>query len=262
MKTHLLKSYLSHWLNKVDEHSIHSPFFYDFYVNVIRKSREAAEIKEIEKIRANLLENNSSIEMQDLGAGTSKVRNGNRTLADITKLSASPVRRSSLSSLYTHIIDYCAAKYIVELGTSIGLNALYLASKKDGQVFTFEGSKALANVALTHFEYFESKNIHLIEGNIDKTLPEFLQKTDKLNFVLMDANHRYEPTMRYFELLTRRLNEKSIVVVDDIHWSPEMESAWKQLYRHKLVYGSIDLYRCGILLFDPALNRQHFILSL
>ena len=119
-----------------------------------------------------------------------------------------------LSSLYTHIIDYCAAKYIVELGTSIGLNTLYLASTKNGQVFTFEGSKALANVALTHFAYFDSKNIHLIEGNIDKTLPEFLQKTDKLNFVLMDANHRYEPTIRYFELLTRRLNEQSIVVVE------------------------------------------------
>jgi hypothetical protein len=29
-----------------------------------------------------------------------------------------------------------------------------------------------------------------------------------------------------------------------------------------LVYGSIDLYRCGILFFDPALNKQHFILSL
>ncbi len=260
MKTHLLKSYLSHWLNKVDEHSIHSPFFYDFYVNVIRKSREASGIKEIEQIRNALLENDTILDLQDLGAGSANGSGGSqRTLADITKDSASSAR---LSSLYTHIIDYCAAKYIVELGTSIGLNALYLASKKDGQVFTFEGSKALANVALTHFEFFESKNIHLIEGNIDKTLPEFLQKTEKLNFVLMDANHRYEPTMRYFELLTRRLNEKSIVVVDDIHWSTDMERAWNELYRHKLVYGSIDLYRCGILLFDPALNRQHFILSL
>jgi len=60
----------------------------------------------------------------------------------------------------------------------------------------------------------------------------------------------------------RRLDEKSVVVVDDIHWSVEMEKAWEELCRHPLVYGSVDLFRCGILFFDPALNRQHFIWSL
>jgi len=129
-------------------------------------------------------------------------------------------------------------------------------------VYTFEGSKALANIALTHFELFEKQNIQIIEGNIDSTLAEFLQNPKKINFALLDANHRYEPTMRYFNLLVRRFNDKSILVVDDIHWSEEMEKAWKELYQHKLVYGSIDLFRCGVLFFDPALNKQHFVLSL
>lgn len=144
----------------------------------------------------------------------------------------------------------------------MGLNTLYLAQNKQARVFTFEGSRSLSHIALTHFELLEKKNIKLIEGNIDHTLSEFLQNTEKINFALMDANHRYEPTMRYFNLLSRRFNEKSILVIDDIHWSEEMEEAWKELYQHRLVYGSIDLYRCGILFFDPALNKQHFILSL
>lgn len=78
----------------------------------------------------------------------------------------------------------------------------------------------------------------------------------------MDANHRYEPTMSYFDLLMKRLNEKSIVVVDDIHWSEEMEKAWTELKNNQLVYGSVDLFRCGLLFFDPDLNRQHFVWSL
>jgi predicted O-methyltransferase YrrM len=243
----------------VDEHSLHSPFFFDFYKNVIKKSRKATVNSKIETLRNSLLSNSAEVEIEDLGAGSKRHSGGKKTIANIAKNSLSP---AAISMLYEHIIRYNDAKYIVELGTSMGLNTLYLASKNDAKVYTFEGSKTLAHIALTHFELFEKQNIQLIEGNLDNTLTEFLQNTEKINFALLDANHRYEPTMRYFNLLVRRFNDKSILVVDDIHWSEEMEKAWKELYQHKLVYGSIDLFRCGILFFDPALNKQHFVLSL
>lgn len=213
----------------------------------------------MEGIRASLLNNPTPLSVEDLGAGSKNDHASARTIASIAKSSLSPV---ALSNLYAQILRYNESGYIVELGTSMGLNTLYLAQNQQARVFTFEGSKSLSNIALTHFELLEKKNIKLIEGNIDHTLSEFLQNTEKINFALMDANHRYEPTMRYFNLLSRRFNEKSILVIDDIHWSEEMEKAWKELYQHRLVYGSIDLYRCGILFFDPALNKQHFILSL
>ena len=242
----------------MDEHSIHSPFFFDFYVNVIKPSRKSEGYGELESVRTSLLENETPLSIDDLGAG-SQSHNGQTTIAAVAKASLSETR---LSSLYEHIINYNESRYIVELGTSMGINTLYLANNNSRKVFTFEGSKSLIDIALTHFELFEKQNIKLIEGNIDKTLPQFLQGTEKINFVLMDANHRYEPTIRYFNQLVRRLTEKSIVVIDDIHWSPEMEKAWGELHKHELVYGSIDLYRCGILFFEPALNKQHFILSL
>ena len=258
MKVRRATAWITHWLNAVDEHSIHSPYFFDFYQKVIKASRKGVPDEKIEALRKRLLINSFRVEGHDPGAGSRSNRE-HRTLADIARVSVSPPR---LSLLYRHILQYTEAKYVVELGTSIGLNTLYMASVKGTGVFTFEGSKSLVNVALTHFELFEQSNVRLIEGNIDQTLPAFLQQTDKIHFVLMDANHRYEPTMRYFRLLTRRLTEKSVVVIDDIHWSEEMEKAWDELRHNELVYGSIDLYRCGLLFFDPALNRQHFVIAL
>lgn len=253
-------SYLFYWLNVVDEHSIHSPFFYDFHQKTIKSTGTYKEFDAIEKLRGSLLENKMQVANVDFGAGSKSLpNNSHRLLSDIAKASVSP---PVMSQLYYRIIQQSKSKYIVELGTSIGLNTLYLAIHPDTRVFTFEGNPALNNIALTHFEYFEKKNIFQVPGNIDVTLPEFLQNPSKINFALIDANHRYEPTIRYFNLLQKRLTEKSIMVIDDIHWSAEMEKAWKELSRHELVYGSIDLYRCGILFFDPALNRQHFILSL
>jgi predicted O-methyltransferase YrrM len=256
---HQAIAYVRHWLNEVDDHSIHSPYFFDFYRKVVRGKTDETVFAEIEKLRANLLINPTRITVEDYGAGSAITSGSQRALSDIARTSASP---KELAELYARIILFADARRIVELGSCLGLTTLYLARKKGTEVITFEGSPSLINVSLTNFEYFDQQNIRLIEGRIDATLPDFIQDPAKINFVLMDANHRYTATMKYFNVLMRRLNEESIVVVDDIHLSPEMEKAWDELCHHELVYGSVDLFRCGILFFEPGLNRQHFVWSM
>ncbi len=217
---------------------------------------------DIESLRKKLLENQDSIDVVDLGAGSSvaSLQSPKRKIADIAAASLTPAR---LAEIYFRACEYTEAHQIVELGTSMGLTSLYLSRLPDSKVFTFEGSPALANIALTHFESFGQKNIHLIEGDINVTLPRFLESNlTKIGFALVDANHRYQATIQYFEWLMKRFNEKSMMVIDDIHHSPDMKKAWEELKKHYLVYGSVDLYRCGILFFEPGLNRQHFVWAL
>jgi predicted O-methyltransferase YrrM len=256
--SHQIKAYLRHWLDVVDDHSVHSPYFYDFYNKVLKATPSAYGFNEIEKMRENLSANHATIAVDDMGAGSKHFGN-TRKISDVVNTSLSP---PLLAQFYHRIITHREAKRIVELGTSLGLTSLYLATSPEAKVHTFEGSKVLSQMALTHFEYFGKKNITLFEGDIQETLPDFLQDPSKIDFALMDANHRYEPTVRYFEWMMRRFSEKTIVVVDDIHQSAEMEKAWQELKNHDLVYGSIDLFRCGVLFFDPDLNRQHFVWSL
>lgn len=206
-----------------------------------------------------MLTSTLQIEMADLGAASPHFRQSKRALSKITATSASPKK---ICELLLRLTNYIQAKTIVELGTSVGLTTLYLAHRPESQVTTFEGNKPLIQVALTHIEYFNKKNIRIVVGNIDQTLPDFIQNPAKIDFALMDANHRYTPTLRYFELLAKRINTKGVIVMDDIYYSPEMTKAWQEIKRHPLVYGSVDLYRCGLLFFDPALNRQHYVWSI
>ena len=253
-KFFLAKAFLSYWLDAVDEHSLHSPFYFDFYTKVIKKNRKGTPIENAERLRTQLLNDQRFLSGPDPGSGSST----KRQISAVAKSSISPV---SFSSLYNDMIDYFEAKKVIELGTSFGINALYLASKNERSVTTFEGSPEVAEIAKLTFEFSGSKNIELIEGNIDHTLRTYLQSIRKFDMALMDANHRYEPTMRYFNLLMPKLHEKTVIVLDDIHYSAEMDQAWRELKGHKLVYGSIDLFRCGILFFDPSLNKQHVILQ-
>lgn len=254
---HQVKSLIRHWLLEVDDHSIHSPFFYDLYTKLVAR-KHAEGLHALEDLRRDLEANKTLLTVEDFGsgAGTQPTR---RTIREIARASLSPER---WAMFYHDLLHYVKAVRVVELGTSLGLTTLYLAQKKDAQIFTFEGSHAIANVALTNFEWAGKQNIKLIEGNLDQTLHRFLEPTDKIDYVLMDANHRYVPTLEYYRLLTRRLKSSSVMVIDDIHRSEEMEKAWAEIRTDTLVYGSVDLFRCGLLFFDPALNKQHYVWAL
>jgi len=251
-----ISTYLTYWLDAVDEHSLHSPFFYDLYTKVIDMPYTGNAIAEDR--RKSLLENNTSISVKDFGVGSMTLKSNVRRISDIARTSLTP---ANLSALYTRLIAYSASTTVLELGTSLGINTLYLALPGT-RVTTFEGSPEISAQARTGFEAAGATNINLVQGNIDQTLPSWLaHSSEKIDFVFIDANHRYEPTMRYFQWLLPRVHAQSVFVFDDIHYSKEMQQAWQELRQHTLVYASADLYRCGLIFFDPSLNKQHVVLQ-
>lgn len=254
-----LKTYLTHWLDQVSEHSLHSPFFFDFYKNVLHTNNEDnARFAPIEAKREAYLHNDAALTINDLGAGSAILKTSTRKISDIARTGLTPAK---YSRLYARIIEHFKCRTVIELGTSLGINTLYLATKKDSQVISFEGAASIVQTARATFQNAGAANIKLIEGDINNTLQSFLGNTSSIDFAFLDANHRYEPTIKYFNMIVQKLHANSVVVLDDIYYSPEMEKAWKQIQYHPLVYGSIDLYRCGLLFFDPSLNKQHVVLQ-
>ena len=253
-----LKSFTTYWLDAVDEHSLHSPFFYDFYSKTLKAKIVNIELSHIEELRRKLLFDDRTIMVTDLGSGSAHFKSSTRKISDLARTSLSP-RKYSL--LYAKIIQRYNCRNLLELGTSLGINALYLASSKGSSVTTFEGSTAIAAEAQTLFDVAGANNITLIIGNIDQALPSYLQSIEKIDFAFLDAHHRYEPTLKYFEAMIRKTHEHSVIVLDDIHYSAEMEKAWKAILKHQCVYATVDLYRCGIVFFDPSLNKQHVVLQ-
>lgn len=253
-----LLAYIKYWLLSVNEHSLHSPFLYKFYTEVV-KGKPHTQDPAIEKLREQLLRNETIIEIEEMGAGSRVNSSNTRKISEIAKHSATPTRFSLLLSRIIQQFDF---KGIVELGTSLGLNTAYLAkSHEQIQVTTFEGSGTIAELALQHFEQLGLSNIEVVMGNIDQTLELWLATSTKIDLAYLDANHRYEPTIRYFELLLPKMNQQGIIILDDIHWSKEMNQAWNELKNHPQVSLSIDLFEGGILFLNPEIPKGQYILS-
>jgi len=242
----------------MNEHSLHSPFLYPFYTEVVKNDSKIG-FESIETLRKNLLQNDEAILVEDLGAG-SRVNNSNtRKISQIAKHASTPAR---FSRLLNRIITHFDYTHIVELGTSLGLNAAYLASaKEDIEFFTFEGGKSIANLAKQNLGELNCTNYQLIEGNIDNTLPQWIENTPQIDLAYIDANHRYDPTLRYFELLLPKMKSSGMIILDDIHWSKEMNDAWELLKKHPKVSLSIDLFEAGILFLRPDLMKENYILK-
>ncbi len=242
----------------MNEHSLHSPFLYPFYTEVVKKDNKKG-FEAIEALRKSLLQNDEEVLIEDLGAG-SRINNSNtRKVSQIAKHASTPAR---FSRLLNRIITHFDYKNIVELGTSLGLNSAYMASaKKDVQLFTFEGSASIANLAKQNLSELNCFNYRLIEGDIDNTLPQWIENAPQIDLAYIDANHRYEPTLRYFELLLPKMTSSGMIILDDIHWSKEMNDAWELLKKHPEVSLSIDLFEAGILFLQPDLMKENYILE-
>lgn len=241
-------------------HGTHSPFVYDFITKVLRDKKKYDCYEKIEKLRGQLLADNSKIEVEDFGAGSTIIKTKERIVKDIARSSLKPRKYAQL--LY-RMVNYCQPETVLELGTSLGITTAYLASgNKKGQVYTGEGSATIASIARKNFAQLELTNIELVEGDFSVTLPQLFSKIGQVNFAFVDGNHRKEPTLQYFDSLLKYATGSALLVFDDIHWSKEMEEAWDIIISHPSVTLSIDLFFIGIIGINPDIKvKQHFTIA-
>ncbi len=205
-----------------------------------------------------MLTNREIIDVLDLGAGSRKHASNQRSIQQIARHSLKP---TEIGQLLFRLVNRFKPEVIFDLGTSLGITTLYLATaQRKSQFLTFEGCPAIGKIALQNFERMGCHHIQLVEGNLDETLKRKASEVDRIDFAFFDANHRYQSTIDYFEICLSKAHEQSVFVFDDIHWSEDMEKAWQQIQSHPRVMISIDLFDVGLIFFRTNQPKQHFVL--
>lgn len=236
---------------------MHSPFVFDFILNVLNNKNNYQAPSEIEQLRTQLLKDNRVLQIEDPGAGSRKNSAKEKTVAQISK---SALKSKRLAKVLFRLAKHYQPKTIVELGTSLGITTSYFSKANPGSaIITIEGSSSIAAIAEENFQKLDCNNIQLKESNFDEVLPSVICHLSSVDLAYIDGNHRYQPTINYFSQFLSRSHEQSIFVFDDIHWSAEMEKAWEEIKSHPSVKYTIDVFFLGFVFFRADFKmKQHF----
>lgn len=249
--------YIFYLIKSRNLHGIHSPFVYKLVKDVIYdKKNVCPHFEKIENLRRQLNKNNSELSGVDLGAGKFKIK-GSKTIG---RFSRSSSKSAKYAGLLYRLANWRKPHYALELGTALGISAMYQASAfaQKALFISLEGNPHLAERAGLNFRNLNFNSIKIIGGNFDDTLPMTLNSIPRLDWVFFDGNHKKEPTLRYFKQCLEKASENAIFIFDDINWSAEMREAWIEIKKHKRVSLTIDLFFLGLVFFDKKEQKEHF----
>lgn len=249
-----IKYFISYLFRSFHLHGIHSPFVFNLTNDVIREKVKFYAYDEIEAIRAKLLLTEKKVNVIDLGQGPKD--SYVRSISSICKKSS---QKKGFAQLIYRLARERKAESILELGTSLGLTTSYLAKAcPSAMIISIEGSSELSKIAEINLKKLNIHNVKLEIGAFDDLLSKSLSTLKKVDIVYFDGNHDYEATMRYFKECLPFTDEKSLFIFDDIYWSSGMKKAWKEIISHEQIGCSIDLFKLGLVYFDPTLTKQNY----
>lgn len=235
-------------------YGVHSPFVFDLLMQVIEPDPRMAPFEPIERYRYTLKHSAERIHRQPIDG----VMEPSIALRRLAQHVAIPPHMGRL--LY-RLCLYAQPKNIVELGTSVGISTLYMAAAAPScPIHTIEAEPNVLSIAQKQFKHLGYNNIHTHQGTFAQQLPPLLDEVPSVGIALIDGHHHGPAVVGYTEQLINKASPSTIIVLDDIRWSRSMETAWQHLCAHPDVRLSIDLFRCGLLLFRQGMAKQHFAL--
>lgn len=257
-----IKSYLKFLWNSKNEHGVHSPFVFNLLTKCFYDKKSKPEYSILENYRKTLLENKSFIEVTDFGAGSKVFKSNRRQISKIAKTAGISPKRAEL---LFRVTNYFQPKNVLEIGTSLGLatSALALGNPK-AKIITLEGCPQTANQCQLQFQKFNFNNVDSVITEFENYLQDIKLRlkteTENFDLIYFDGNHSKKATLAYFDLLLTTITNDSVWIFDDIHWSPDMEEAWKTIKNHPKVTVTIDTFQWGFVFFRYEQEKEHFVI--
>ncbi len=238
-------------------YGVHSPFLYDLIHFVMYDDNAYYCFRPIEQERQRLLGSTKTLQVTDLGTGTS----GKRSISHIARTS---LKTPQEAQMLFRILNALKPQCVIELGTSLGITTAYLSNAAPkAQILTFEGCPNIAQEAGNIFQRLQRQNIKQYIGNIDDQLPEVLKALQKpVDAAFIDANHRHDATLHYFQLIAKHCSKQSIIIIDDIHASRGMTQAWNEIQQDPRVHICLDCFQLGIVFFRKQLPKKTYYMHI
>jgi len=257
---HQIGPFLRFFAAAKTRYQVHSPFVFEWVNAVLEDRRWYYAFEDIEAVRREMLASPVVLDMDDYGAasdGQAPIQ-GQVPLRRIARSAASSPGQGRM---LFRTVQWLRPERMLELGTSVGVGAMYLAAAaRQAQFMSLEGSEACAHIARTNLGILDlHHHAEVVSGPFQETLAPALEKLGQVDLVFFDGHHREAATLDYLERCLPHTHAGTVLVFDDIHWSAEMTAAWEKIKAHPKVALTIDCFDLGFVFLNPDIGvKQHF----
>jgi len=127
-----------------------------------------------------------------------------------------PMIEMEIGKLLVFLIKLTKAKKVLELGTSNGYSAIWMAAalkETGGHITTIEGHDRMAVEATKNLNESGVDNVELITGKIENILPELILKKEKYDMIFQDSGKYLYPLM--LENTVKLCKKGGMIIADD-----------------------------------------------
>ncbi len=245
----------SHFLRSRRWDSFHSPSLFRLFTHCCNEKDRPEAYTLIERERDKLKNSPALISREDFGAGS-------KYSAETKKERISAIASHALSLPFqcrflSRLAGFIKPEVIVEFGTSLGISASYLGVGAPGaSIYTVEGDPEVSAVASSVFKALGLSNIALETLSFDQYIEQLPIDHLPIDLLFLDGHHTSDATIRYYKALSKYLHPGSIVVIDDLYWSADMQAGWQNLIALPEVTQSVDCFHFGMLFLNPDFQQK------
>jgi len=256
---HRISSFFYFLIKSKNEHGVHSPFVFDLITSCFYKKKITTDLHIFLNYKKDLLNDFSFLEIANLSFISSLFLSNKRKVSTFVKKLRMSNKRVRL---LINTIHYLNVNSFLEIGTSIGDRTAALASTHENlKITTLEENEQISAIVSKLFKKHHLKNVQLITGNYDKTLPQVLNN-NSYDFIYFKGKNINETTLKYFEFSLTYIHNDSVFMFENIHSDKASEKNWNHIKKHKKVSVTIDTFQWGFVFFRKEQEKEHFIIRI
>ena len=253
--------FLRFFRNSVTKYQLHSPFVFELVCAVLEDKRWFYAFRDVEGVRKKMLDSDLTVKVglfvegPDQGARIASKHQSVSSLARQCRITA------SVGQMLFRLTNHLKPQRILELGTSLGIGTMYLASAaREAQLLSLEPSYDLANIARVNLEILGlNKNVKGLEGDLERNQIIALKELVKPDFIFFNGHHAQEAILRYFESSLPFAHLKTVFVFQQTHRTKASVEAWTKIKAHGSVTLTLDFFELSLAFIDPDFReKQHF----
>lgn len=212
----------------------------------------------IEKERLRLLANKNPLNDGTLGRGGLYDK-------DVTIEEACNVSKPPKQALLLYLLIRTLKPInVIELGTNIGISSAYIGAalkinNQNGKLITLDDSSYRQRIAQTLHKNVGLNNLSYVEGLFTDTLDKTLNQLKSVDLAFIDGHHQYQPTLDYYNQISKFSVANSIFIFDDIRWSEGMKKAWSELQKDARLGMTVDFNQIGLGIRKSEEVREKFV---